>query len=130
MPAQTLRLFCSGQALIYLLEAWAQCLALWAFRPLLSDSFLAFCDNDAARHALLKGYGKDPGVNCLISMFWSAAAATSTSPWLERVSSSANLSDQISRNDYSLHQRHGWVHLQLDCTPLWPILARAIHDLP
>ena len=129
VPPEVLVRFCSRRAFIYFLEAWAQCVPLWAFGHLIQRPFATFCDNEAAKHALIKGYGRDEGINSLISMFWTASANLACDPWIERVSSKANISDGVSRNDFQLPRRHGWPHIHLDYEPLWPILMRAVDDI-
>ena len=104
MPPYVLQKFCFCKAFIYFLEAWAQCIPLWSFGHLIHGPYASFCDNEAALHALIKGYGKDSGINAMISMFWAAAAQHSRDPWLERVSSKANISDGVSRSDMTLAQ--------------------------
>jgi hypothetical protein len=85
-------------AYIYFLEAWAQVAALAAFQDQISAFPIFFCDNEAAKHALIKGYSKAPWVNASISAFWHLAARRQLHPWIERVSSKANLADPVSRH--------------------------------
>ena len=80
-------------------------------------------------HALIKGYGKDAGINSMISMFWAAASQQSCDPWLERVSSKANIGDGVSRNDMTLAHQMGWVPLQLDLQHVWPNLLKTADDI-
>ena len=102
---------------------------LWAFGHLIGRPYASFCDNDAARYALIKGYGKDEGINSLLATFWTAAATTCSDPWFERVSSKANISDGISRDDFSLCRANNWPHIELDMKPIWPILLRALDSI-
>ena len=52
------RQFSSDQAFIYLLEAWVAILAPLIFEPWLDSFYVQCCDNEASRHALLKGVGE------------------------------------------------------------------------
>ena len=129
IPDYVVKKFCSRRAFIYFLEAWAQCAPLWCFAPFINGPYISFCDNEAACHALIKGYGKDCSINSIISMFWAAACQFNCDPWLERVSSKANISDGISRDDFSLAKIHNWVHLDIDFDAVWPILIQASEDI-
>ena len=55
-------------------KSWSWSVLVWvrvtALRPYISDAYTTFCDNEAATHALLKGYGKDASINNLLGMFW------------------------------------------------------------
>ncbi|CAE7242575.1 unnamed protein product, partial [Symbiodinium sp. KB8] len=67
LPSALLRQFSADQAFIYLLEAWAAILAPVIFEPWLDHFYVQCCDNEASRHALIKGVGKHQPLNCLIS---------------------------------------------------------------
>jgi hypothetical protein len=129
VPKHVVDKFCTRRAYIYMLEALAQCIPLWCFSTWMTHAYLSFCDNDAARHAIVKGYGKDEGVNALISTFWCAACQAQTNPWIERVNSKTNISDGISRRDLSLIRKHGWLLIKIDFTETWQILLRAADDV-
>ena len=129
VPDSIVKRFCTRRAFIYFLEAWAQCAPLWCMANILAGPYVSFCDNEAACHALIKGYGKDEGINSLISMFWASAAQSNCDPWLERVSSKANISDGISRDDFTLARLHGWIHLDIDFDCIWPALLQAADDI-
>ena len=43
-------------------------MAIWTTAHLIAEPFVAFCDNEAAKHALVKGYGRDEGINALLSI--------------------------------------------------------------
>ena len=81
-------------------------------------------DNEAAKFALLKGYGKQKRVNQLIAAFWNFNAANKLSPWIERVSSGANWADSVSRDDFSLSEQKGWIRMRPMLSHIWPILKR------
>ena len=67
LPKEILKQFSSNTAFIYLLEAWVALLAPLVFEPLLGDFYVQCCDNEAARHAIIKGVGKHQPLNALIS---------------------------------------------------------------
>ena len=129
VPAHILQIYCQRQAFIYFLEAWAQVLPSIALAEYLDDAYFAFVDNEAAKHALLRGYGSDERINCLLGMYWAFQATQQKAPWLERVTSSANLSDAISRNDFSANQANGWLHIELDLTATYATLSAASDNM-
>ena len=128
VPADILQRFCSRRAFIYFLEAWAQCMAIWTVAHLIEEPFIAFCDNEAAKHALVKGYGKDEGINAVFSIYWQACCQQSCDPWIERVTSKDNPSDGVSRDDFEMAKSRKWHHYEIGTAEIWPILLRAIDD--
>ncbi len=108
---------------------WAQFITSVCLGDLLGDRPIYFIDNEAAKYALIKGYGSDAAVNSLLTAFWLGQAQAGSDPWFERVSSKANISDEISRNDFTIANKHGWLHVHLDFEPIWPLVLRAADDL-
>ena len=100
-----------------------------AFGPYLGTHYVSFCDNEAAKHALLKGYGKDECITNLLGMFWTNCAIEGRSPWFERVASEANLSDEISRDTHDLADKSGWQAIDLDLTATYETLIKAANDI-
>ena len=70
LPSVLARQFSSHQAFVYLREAWVAILAPLIFQPWLDSFYVQCCDNEASRHALLKGVGKHQPLNCLIAAHW------------------------------------------------------------
>ncbi|OLP84935.1 hypothetical protein AK812_SmicGene34138 [Symbiodinium microadriaticum] len=70
LPSMLLRQFSADQAFIYLLEAWAATLAPMIFEPWLGTFYVQCCDNEASRHALIKGVGKHQPLNCFTAAHW------------------------------------------------------------
>jgi len=126
IPGGFLKVFAQRKAYIFVLEALAQCIPLWALHSLLAGPYWAFVDNDAARHALAKGYSGNLAANTIVSAFWATAAAHASSPWFERVSSAANIADAISRGVFDDAARLGWRRLHLDLGATWQALANFI----
>ncbi len=129
VPATVLKLFCSRKAYIYFLETWAQIVTTLIAHDMLGDRHFSFVDNEAAKYALVKGYGSDPSTNGMIAAFWGYTAAHHRDPWFERVSSKANISDSVSRGDLTEARKNEWAELHLDGTELWPILMRTATDI-
>ena len=127
-PPDILGLFASRGAFIYFLEAWAQIIPALACLHLLGDRYIAFCDNEAAKHALIKGYGNDIPINNLLGTYWAAHAISGTSPWMERVTTHANIADAVSRNDVKFAVAQGWLIAQLDLSRAHSILRRIAAD--
>ena len=94
------------------------------FHRYLTEHFVSFCDNSAATSALRKGYGSDPSVNILISLFAAVTAITAKWPYMEFVASEANISDGVSRQDMSLPRKLGWNDRSLP-SAVWDILTSA-----
>ena len=120
---------------IFILEALAQCLALWAFWPMLQGPYWSFVDNAAAQWALTKGYsGTSKEANVLTTLFWSVATAKQADPWFERVPSKANCSDAVSRGDFACAKSENWVRCEVNSQEIWKLLERAVgvdlKDLP
>ena len=95
---------------------------------ILGQDHVTFCDNEAAKHALIRGYGTDTNINNMIAMCWTHAAQTNSQPWIDRVSSKANLSDGVSRDDWELADQMGWARLDLDMTPAYAVFQQLAND--
>ena len=128
IPPKFLANFSQRRAYIFVLEAIAQCLPLWALHPLIKGAFWSFVDNTAAQHALSRGYSKHDGTNTIVAAYWAAAARTTAAPWFERVTSKANISDAISRGDFTLAEASGWRRLHFSFDYTWGRLAAAVRN--
>jgi len=85
---------------IYLVELFAGPLALATFSNVLSDcDVIHFVDNNAALGALVKGYSNKDDAIRIVADYWLRAAALKLSPYIDRVESKSNLSDEPSRPD-------------------------------
>ena len=129
IPEHLLKHFASRKAFIYALEVIAQVVAACTFARRLPVHWVAFVDNEAGRIALLKGFGRDPGVNALIATFWSLAAKQGWFPHFERVSSQANVSDPVSRANFSQATQEGWTREHTNVDLLYGLFPRAALDL-
>eukprot|EP00439_Symbiodinium_sp_Y106_P063119 s3514_g9.t1 len=63
LPSVLARQFSSHQAFVYLREAWVAILAPLIFQPWLDSFYVQCCDNEASRHALLKGANISDGIS-------------------------------------------------------------------
>ena len=73
---------------------------LWA--PLFRERrALIFIDNDAARHAIIKGASPSGPSAILVDAFWSKEAALGAFSWIERVPSQSNPADAPSRLEFA-----------------------------
>ena len=111
---------------IFLLDSLAQAIAFWLFWPELGRFFFAFVDNTAAEFALNKGYSRDPDCNIIVSLFWTTVGLLGACPWLERVPSSAQVADAVSRNDLAAAHARGWKHFNADLTHIWDLISAAV----
>ena len=125
VPPAVLQLFATRRAFIFIfiLEALAQCLPLWALGPALAGPYWSFVDNTAAQHALTRGYSGNAAANAVVSAFWVAAAGYTACPWFERVPSKANISDAVSRRDFAYAVDQKWRHLDFDFTRVYTLFA-------
>ena len=65
-------------------------------------------------------------MNALVSIFWALCTAEGVDPWIERVSSEANLEDPVSR-----HRRLNVVELETapwNDAALWELTRRSVED--
>ncbi|CAE7200466.1 unnamed protein product [Symbiodinium microadriaticum] len=114
VPYWFVREFTSRRAYIYMLEVVAQVLPLIALQHDLDKQIIMFVDNEPARHALSKGFGKDDSINCLLQHTWRHIEMLSLRPAWQRVTSAANVSDDVSRGDLRHAQAAGWTRLEHD----------------
>jgi hypothetical protein len=129
VDAQTISAFASRRAFIYLLEIVAQVMAQVALARFLPPAFVAFIDNEAGRFALAKGYGRDQSVNGVLAAYWALAARQGWDPHFERVTSKANVSDAVSREDFSRALAEGWTRLSSPASRVYELLAATASDL-
>ena len=127
-PSVLARQFSSDQAFTYLLEAWVAILTSLIFEPWLDSFYVQCCDNEASRHALLKGVGKHQPLNCLIAAHWTWHNRRSLAHRLERVPTKANISDGISRFEH-VEEATDWVKLDLPLQALTSRAAKIIGDI-
>ncbi|CAE7826193.1 kanC [Symbiodinium sp. CCMP2592] len=119
VPYWFVRAFTSRRAYIYMLEIVAQILPLFAMEDQLDRHVMLFVDNEPARHALTRGFGKDESINCLLQHAWRFLEAQSFRPAWQRVTSSANVSDSVSRGDLRHARAEGWIALERDWDSLF-----------
>ena len=129
VDAATLEAFASRKAFIYMLEVLAQIIAQVVLARFLPPAFVAFVDNEAGKFALNKGYGRDPAVNGLLAMYWCLAADFGWDPHFERVPSKANVSDAVSREDFSRAIAEGWTRLHTPARRIYEIAREAATSL-
>eukprot|EP00438_Fugacium_kawagutii_P000236 Skav212281 [mRNA] locus=scaffold732:359615:361018:- [translate_table: standard] len=114
VPCQYLDRLTSRRAYIYMLEVLAAVITVTHFHDILPSLQTFFIDNMAGKQALVKGYGKDPNVNALITAFWALASKKLWWPHLQYVRSALNSSDAVSRHDLTHARAQGWQEVQLD----------------
>ena len=129
VDARTIAAVASHRAFIYLLEIVAQVMAQVALARFLPPAFVAVIDNEAGRFALANGYGRDSSVNGVLAAYWALAALQGWDPHFERVSSKANVSDAVSREDFSRADAEGWTRLPSPASRVYELLALTATDL-
>ena len=95
----------------------------------LPEVLWAWIDNTAGQAALSKGYGRDKRVNRLLSMLWSFLTAKGVEPFWRRVTSSANISDPISRDDTTIAVDQKWTRIDGDHKKIYATLASGLSSL-
>ena len=101
-----------------------QVVPLLAMQDTIDKFVIMFVDNEPARHALTKGFGKDDSINCLLQYTWRRIEDLSLRPAWQRVTSSANVSDAVSRGDLRHARAEGWTEVQLDWDALFEELLK------
>ena len=84
------------QSFLYLLEAWVSMMAPIVFAPCLDTFYVQCCDNEAARHALIKGVGKHQPLNFLLAAHWTWHNRKGLAHRIERLPTKSNVADPIS----------------------------------
>ena len=91
LPTILVGQFSSDQAFIHLVEAWSTILAPIVFERWLNQCYIQGCDNEASRHALIKGVGRHQPLNCLVAAHWIWQNRRGLAHRLERVPTKANI---------------------------------------
>ena len=113
LPMWFTRHFFTRRSYIYVLEIMAQVIPLVRLADRLPRHITLFIDNEPARHALIKGFGRDDCVNKLIQWFWTFVEDHGWWPVWQRVPTSANASDAVSRFDFDHAEAEGWQRVDL-----------------
>jgi len=115
---------------IYFLELLWPVAAVYVWRQDIANcSVVMFEDNDGARHNLLRAFSKDFRSSLLLAMFWGAAAAQHTRPWVDRVASKDNPADCLTKP--GLSKSHLVGSKQVDPSvlqPFWDFLSRHLEQ--
>ena len=88
------------------------------------DCIVCFVDNTAAEHALHNLTSKNPSLCWLIGAFWVWVARQGVFVNFQRVTSQANLSDKVSRGDFSEAQQLGCSRSEPQFDAAWRPLFR------
>lgn len=114
VPQFVIDKYCRSKAFIYFLEMVAHLIPLLVLRALAPQLVIAYVDNQAGLQALKKGYGKQPTTNCFIAVLTRIVCELQYLTHYEWVPSEQNISDPISRADFTLAHLHGWTHVPCD----------------
>eukprot|EP00438_Fugacium_kawagutii_P014457 Skav223504 [mRNA] locus=scaffold1160:147994:152414:- [translate_table: standard] len=128
IPPELLAHFTTRRAYIYSLEILSQVIGLILGQHILDKQVWCFCDNEPGRCAITRGFGRDLKVNRLLNCAWQFIQGASLSPSFQRVTSSANMSDSISRGDLSMAKMLGWQRLETDWDGLYKLLVQATRE--
>ena len=124
VPVEVLEQCCTSRDYIYWLEAVAQLISIAVVARDQFDCLICFVDNTAAEHALNKGTSKNPALCWLLGSFWLWAAKRGLFVSFQRVTSQANLSDKVSRGDYSQAEQLRCQRWEPSFEKAWPDLLR------
>ncbi|OLQ14118.1 hypothetical protein AK812_SmicGene1756 [Symbiodinium microadriaticum] len=109
VPQDVLERTATSKAFIFWLEMLAQVLSVLVVAAQVRGHVLCFVDNSAAEHALQKGFSKDGLFTKVLGCFAGLLASKSIALSFHRVSSAANASDGVSRDDWSMATSLGCV---------------------
>ena len=129
VPQDVLEKTATSKAFIFWLEMLAQVLSVLAVASQVRGHVLCFVDNSAAEHALQKGFSKDGMFTKVLGCFARFLASKSIALSFHRVSSAANASDGVSRDDWSLASTLGCVRQELEFAKAYAWLRR-LPELP
>ena len=128
IPARILKAYCHRKAYIYMLEITAQLAAMTILQKVMPSLVISFCDNRAGLSALLRGFGKDPAINRILTLAWRLVHFSRWHLHMEWVASDNNISDKISRHDLELAEKFGWQEVAINMDPFYQILLKASED--
>ena len=91
------------------LESLAAVMWVETFGPAIKHADVClFVDSAAAEGSLLKGYSSSPHLAALAGQFWASAASYGLRMWVDRVPSSLNPADELSRDSDKQARGKGW----------------------
>lgn len=114
-----------------MLEITAQLAALTILQSIIPSLVISFCDNRAGLSglsALLRGFGKDPAINHILTLAWRLVHFNRWHLHMEWVASDNNISDKNSRHDLEQAKELGWKKISADMDPFYQILLKACKD--
>ena len=114
VPKEVLRRTATSKAFIYWLEMLAQVFAVLTVAENVQGHVLCFVDNSAAEHALQKGFSKDVAFTKVLGCFARVLAKKGLALSFHRVTSAANASHGVSRNDWSTAESLGCEFAEFD----------------
>ena len=85
-----------------------------------------FCDNEGAKHGLVRGHSPVVESARIVGAFWIAAGAADAPTWVARVASASNPADAPSRGAFFWEEVAGW---QVDTGITPPGFAKQIGHL-
>eukprot|EP00435_Cladocopium_sp_Y103_P034675 s2661_g9.t1 len=101
VPPWLLKKFCSRKTYIYFLEVLAQLIAFLNCPGIPTTMVVSFIDNTSGLFAFRKGYCKDESICNMIALTWRVIAALGWHLHLEWVASELNISDKVSRHEFT-----------------------------
>ena len=100
------------QKKIYYLELLWPVLAVYIWHRLLHQAYVVvYDDNEGAKFNLLRGFSNDFTSALFLAVFWGAAAAQKSRPWIARVDSKDNPADCLTKPGLDMQHLHGAWHV-------------------
>ena len=124
VPIGILQQLPCGTGRIYYLELLWPAVAAYVWRQDLACSNCVFYeDNEGAKFNLRRGFSKDFVSSLFLAMFWGAAAAQRSVPWIDRVASEDNPADCLTKPGVCQQHLQGALREQSSVLdPLWDFL--------
>ena len=89
-----------------------------------------FVYSEPACHELGKGYGSDEQVNKFVKTVWLCIESHGLVPQWQRVSSTANVSENVSRGEFREAERRGWQRSRADWDQIFATILQTSMEGP
>ena len=129
VPAAIIGALPRREKLIYYYELLWPAVAAYAWREVLSESYVMYYeDSEGAKFNLLGGFSSDFAASVLLAFFWGAAAAHRSRPWISRVASADNPADCLTKASLPRDHLRGAICTSTDFGPFWVLLQSCLRD--
>ncbi|CAE7158708.1 unnamed protein product, partial [Symbiodinium necroappetens] len=112
------------------MEIVVQILPLYVLVGIPDKCCIMFVYSEPACHALGKGYGSDEQVNKFVKTVWLCIESHGLIPQWQRVSSTANVSEDVSRGEFREAERRGWQRSRADWDQIFATILQTSMEGP